>query len=207
MARKNPHIEEASYQHPAYYDRSAVRLVVYLFRRPNDKNNATKYSTWTTVPKERRLGDARSFIRAADHRTRELWQDAKQRSKKLSKNKARWCTSFVNIVLSPSNRERRLSDEDFKLLAGPWIRDPEGQEFPHVGAIHRESGAKVHLHLGIVRDKFSREELTILKAETDGLAMSLQREHEHEHEYERQLQIGPETQTIEREEISYGLEL
>ena len=84
MARKNPHIEEASYQHPAYYDRSAVRLVVYLFRRPNDKNNATKYSSWTTVPKERRLGDARSFIREADHRTRELWQDAKQRSKRSS---------------------------------------------------------------------------------------------------------------------------
>ena len=202
VVRKNPHVEKASYQHPASYDRSAVRYVAYLFRRPLDKNNATKYSTWTTVPKERRLGDAKSFIRAANVRTRELWQDAKQRKKKLSKNKARWCTSFVNVVLSPANRER-LSDEDFKRLAELWIRDPEGQDIPHVGAIHREGGGKAHLHLGIVRDKWSREELSLLKLETDGLAMSLEREHEHEHEHQRQLEIEPE---IEREEISYELE-
>lgn len=203
MGRKNPHVEGVSYQHPAGYDRSAVRLVVYLFRRPNDKKNATRQSTWTTVPKERRLGDAKTFIRAANTRTHELRKDSTNRSKKLSKNKARWCTSYLNVVLSPANRGR-LSDEDFRELAEPWIRDENGEQLPHVGVIHREGKGKAHLHLGIVRDRFSKAELKALKQETDGLAMSFDLEHEHEHEYERELELERE---IEREEISYDLEL
>ena len=71
MARSNPHVEDVSYQHPAGYDRAAVRLVVYLFRRPDDKKNANKDSAWATVPKGRRLGDARAFVRAANERTRD----------------------------------------------------------------------------------------------------------------------------------------
>lgn len=208
MGHRNPHIEEVSYQHPAGYDRSAVRYVVYLFRRPDNKNNATKDSAWTTVSGERRLGDAKSFIRAANERTREIREDASQRGKNLGKNKAPWCTSFVNVVLSPANREQ-LSDEDFKQLAEPWIRDSEGREHPHVGAVHREGKGKAHIHLAIVRDKFSRNELKDLKKETDGLAMSFEREHKHEHEHERELEMEPEIEreAMEREEISYGLEL
>ena len=208
MGRRNPHIEDVSYQHPAGYDRSAVRYVVYLFRRPDNKSNATKDSSWTTVSGERRLGDAKAFIRAANGRTREIREDASQRGKNLGKNKASWCTSFVNVVLSPANREQ-LSDEDFKQLAEPWIRDVDGRELPHAGAVHREGEGKAHLHLAIVRDKFSREELKDLKRETDGLAMGFEREQErehereHEHEHERELEI----EGLEREEISYGLEL
>jgi hypothetical protein len=194
VGRKNPHVEKASYQHPAGYDRSAVRYIVYLFRRPDDKGHATKNSTWTTVSRERRLGDAKTFIRAADGRTRELWKDARERDKNLSKNKAPWCTSFVNVVLSPANRER-LSDEDFKQLADPWTKDSEGRELPHVGAVHREGGGRAHLHLAVVRDKFSREELRILKQQTDGLAMGFELELEHERE-----------PAFEREDVSYGLE-
>lgn len=192
MALKNPHVQDVGYQHPAGYDRGAVRLVVYLFQRPNDKKNATKDSTWTTVSGERRLGDAKTFIRVANGRTRELWKDAQERGKRLSKNKAPWCTSFVNVVLSPANRER-LSDEDFKQLAEPWIKDSEGRELPHVGAIHREGDGKAHLHLGIVRDKFSRDELKGLKQKTDALAMGLE--------------LGREELAIDREELSNGLEL
>ena len=210
MGRRNPHIEEVSYQHPAGYDRSAVRYLVYLFRRPNDKSNATSNSTWTTVSGERRLGDAKAFIRAANERTREIREEARQRDKQLGKNKAWWCTSFVNVVLSPANRDQ-LSDEDFKQLAEPWIRDSEGRELPHVGAVHREGERKAHIHLAIVRDKFSRDELKDLKQETDGLAMSFEHEHEYERgrQLERELKMEPEIERkgIEREEISYELEL
>lgn len=191
MALSNPHVEDVSYQHPAGYDRAAVRLVVYLFRRPDDKKKAVRDSNWATIPKERRLGDAGAFIRAANARTRAIREDAARRGKDLSRNKTRWCTSFVNAVLSPANREG-LSDEDFARLAGPWITGLDGEELPHVGAIHREEEGKAHLHLGIVRDKFTREELQNLKDRTDGLAMGLERER---------------TLHIESEELSYGLEL
>ena len=97
----------------------------------------------------------------------------------------------MNVVLSPANRER-LSDDDFARLARPWIEGPDGEELPHVGAVHREGAGKAHLHLGIVRDKFSAEELRDLKDRTDGLAMGLERER---------------TLHIDREELSYGLEL
>jgi hypothetical protein len=151
---ENPNVWDASYQHPARYDRSAVRLVVYLFRRPDEKKDAgSDSSSWSTVPKERRLGDARALIRAANARTRELQEDAANRGKDLAKNKARWCASFVHLVMSPSSRAK-LSDEAFRRLAEPWVKDAEGRTLPHVGAVHREGGG--HLHLAIVRDKFSR---------------------------------------------------
>jgi hypothetical protein len=191
VALRNPHVQDVGYQHPAGYDRGAVRLVVYLFRRPDDKKNATRGSVWATVPEGRRLGDAGAFIRAANARTRGLREDARGRGKDLSKNKARWCTSFVNVVLSPANRER-LSDGDFARLAAPWVRDADGRELPHVGAIHREGNGKAHLHLGIVRDKFSKDELKGLKQETDALATGLELERDE--------------LAIDREELSDGLE-
>jgi hypothetical protein len=198
---ENPNVWDASYQHPASYDRSAVRLVVYLFRRRDDKQNASSGSSWSTVPKERRLGDARAFIRAANARTRKLRKDAESRGKDLAKNKARWCASFVHLVMSPSNRAE-LSDEDFRRLAEPWVKDAEGRELPHVGAVHREGGG--HLHLAVVRDKFSRDELEALKERTDELAMSLERKLERK--LERELAREGAAQ-MEREELSYGLEL
>ena len=199
MGLEDPNVWDASYQHPAGYDRSAVRLVVYLFRRPDDKQNAGSGSSWSTVPKERRLGDARAFIRAANARTRELREDAERRGKSLFKNRADWCTSFVHLVMSPSNRAK-LSDEDFRRLAEPWVRDSGGQMLPHVGAVHREGGG--HLHLAIVRGKFSREELGALKERTDGLAMSLERKLEKEREL-----AWEGAAEMKREEMSHGLEL
>jgi hypothetical protein len=196
---ENPNVWDASYQHPAGYDRSAVRLVVYLFRRPGDEQSAGSGSSWSTVPKERRLGDARAFIKAANARTRELREDAKRRGKDLSRNKARWCASFVHLVMSPANRAE-LSDEDFRRLAEPWVRDAEGRELPHVGAVHREGGG--HLHLAVVRDKFSRDELEALKERTDGLAMGLEQKLEQERELARE-----GAAEMEREELSHGLEL
>jgi hypothetical protein len=198
---ENPNVWDASYQHPAHYDRSAVRLAVYLFRRPDDKQNAGSGSSWSTVPKERRLGDVRAFIRAANARTKEIREDAERRGKDLSRNKAHWCTSFVHLVMSPAGRAK-LSDEDFRRLAEPWVRDAEGRALPHVGAVHREGGG--HLHLAIVRDKFSRVELEALKERTDGLAMSLRLEQKLEQERELAREGAAE---MEREEMSYGLEL
>jgi hypothetical protein len=198
---ENPNVWDASYQHPAHYDRSAVRLVVYLFRRPDDKQSAGSGSSWATIPKERRLGDARAFIRAANARTKSIREDAERRGKDLSKNKARWCTSFVHLVMSPANRAK-LSDEDFRRLAEPWVRDAEGRALPHVGAVHSEGGG--HLHLAIVRDKFSRDELEALKERTDGLAMSLGLEQKLEQERELAREGVAE---MDREEMSYGLEL
>lgn len=172
MGQQNPNVWDASYQHPASYDRSAVRLVVYMWRRPDDKRNAHTGSRWTTVPRERRLGDARSFIRAANDRTREIREDAEARGKDLARNKAPWCCSFVHLVLSPSNRAE-LPDEALRRLTDPWIRDAEGIALPHVGAVHREGGG--HLHLAIARDKFAKDELRALKGRADGLAVALGR--------------------------------
>jgi hypothetical protein len=198
---ENPNVWDASYQHPAGYDRSAVRLVGYLFRRPDDKQSTGSGSSWSTVPKQRRLGDVRAFIRAANARTKEIREDAERRGKDLARNKARWCTSFVHLVMSPSNRAG-LSDEDFRRLAELWVRDSGGQTLPHVGAVHREGGG--HLHLAIVRDKFSREELEALKERTDGLVMSLGLEQKLEQERELAQEGAAE---MSREELSYGLEL
>jgi hypothetical protein len=200
---ENPHIEEVSYQHPAGYDGSAVRLVVYLFRRPDDRKNAGVGSRWSTVPRERRFGDARAFIRAANARTREIREDAERRGKDLSRNKARWCTSFVNVVLSPSNRAG-LSDGDFGKLLEPWVRDADGRELPFVAAIHREEPGRAHLHASIVRDKFGSGELKVLKERTDGLAISLGLQQELEREQE--LALGGVVE-MSREELSDGLEL
>ena len=172
MALKNPSVWDASYQHPASYDRSAVRLVVYMWRRPDNKQNAHSGSRWTTVPRDRRLGAAKCFIRAANDRTREIREDAEKRGKDLSKNKAAWCCSYVHLVLSPSNRAE-LPDEALLRLADPWVRDAEGRAMPHVGAVHREGGG--HLHLAVVRDKFAKDELRALKGRADGLAMALGR--------------------------------
>lgn len=181
MTLENPSVWDASYQHPAYYDRSAMRLVVYMWRRPNDKANATAASRWTTVPERRRLGDAREFVTAANSRTRELREDARARGKILAKNKALWACSFVHLLLSPANR-RELSDADLRQLAAPWIRGAEGRTLPHVGAVHREGGG--HLHLAVVRDKFAKAELAALKRHSEGLAMDLglRRERRLEHQ-------------------------
>jgi hypothetical protein len=126
MGLENPNVWDASYQHPAHYDRSAVRLVVYLFRRPDDKQNAGSGSSWGTVPKQRRLGDARAFIRAANARTREIREDAERRGKDLAKNKARWCTSFVHLVgepVQPSRALRRGLSAASRAL-GPGLKRP-----------------------------------------------------------------------------------
>ena len=193
---KNPHIWSATYQHPATYDRSAVRLVVYMWRRPYDKRRVQAGSQWSTVPKERRLGDTRAFVRAADGRTREIRDDAKRRGKDLSKNKAAWCCSFVHLVLSPANRAE-LSDEHLLGLADPWIRDTEGGAMPYVGAVHREGGG--HLHLAVARDKFSKVELRVLKKRADGLAMALGRTLDWEG-------LGLKQEAPRRREASLGLE-
>ena len=177
MGLENPNVWDASYQHPASYDRSAVRLVVYMWRRPDDRRRPHAGSRWHTVPKERRLGDARAFIRAANDRTREIREDAEKRGKDLSRIKAPWCCSFVHLVLSPANRAE-LPDEALLRLAGPWVRDAEGRAVPHVGAVHREGGG--HLHLAVVRDKFAKGELRALKGRADGLAMALGRTLERE---------------------------
>ena len=172
MGLENPNVWDVSYQHPASYDRSAVRLVIYMWRRPDDKRHPHAGSRWVTLPGERRLGDARSFIRAANGRTHEIREDAEARGKDLSRNKAAWCCSFTHLVLSPSNRAE-LPDEALLRLADPWVRDADGRVLPHVGAVHREGGG--HLHLAVVRDKFSKDELRVLKARADGLAMALGR--------------------------------
>jgi hypothetical protein len=147
-----------------------------------------------TVPKEQVFGDAETFKRAANERTRESRQDAERRGKDLSRNKARWCVSYLHVVLSPANRAA-LTDEDFGRLLMPWIRDAAGRELPYFAVVHREEPGREHLHLALVRDKFEAGELRTLKDHTDALAMSLEMENELEQE------------TLQMEEREYGLEL
>lgn len=207
MAQENPHIQEVSYQHPHSYDYSAARLVRYLSRRPLDRGNPGPESQWATVPEERTFGDAEAFKAAANARTKEIREDAQRRGKDLSKNKARWCVSYLHVVLSPANRAE-LSDEDFGELLRPWVSDGGGGEVPYFAAIHREEPGREHLHVALARGKFEADELRSLKDRTDALAMSFEREIEQtpERDNEQSMERTME-RTTEREELAHGLEL
>ena len=176
MVREVPHVVELSYCHPCDYygGRNAGSAVRYLVRRPASKSDPAA-GGWRSIPPRMRLGDARRFAEAADTRTKELWNRARRRGKRLGKIKASWCTSYVHILVSPKNRGG-LTVEDFRHLAGPWTLDGNGDVLPHFGAVHTDGRRGPHLHLLVVRDRPSKGELAALKARTGALALRLERE-------------------------------
>lgn len=197
MARQNPHIENASYVHPKdYYDgRDAAAVIRYLVRRPDDKRNPAGGS-WRSIPRSHRIGNANAFKTAAKERTRTIWDDAKRRGKTLERNKAYWCTSYLHLLISPSNRDD-LSLADLKALARLWTTDADGEPVPHFGAVHTDGRRGAHLHLVLARDKLEASELRELKAKTDGMALRLGRERS----MERELELTAERErSMDREE-------
>lgn len=198
MSRRNPHVEALSYCHPVdyYRGRDAGAAIRYLVRRPASKSNPAA-GGWHSLPHEMRVGNAELFKAAAEVRTKALWGDARRRGKRLWKNKAFWCTSYVHLLISPQNREE-LSVEDFRYLARPWIVDGNGEELPHFGAIHVDGRRGPHLHLLIVRDKISARELRDLKARTGTLAIRLERG--------RVPERVPERERTPERSIEYGRE-
>lgn len=191
-----------TYCHPCDYygGRNAGAAVRYLVRRPASKADPAA-GGWYSIPPRMRLGDARRFAEAADTRTKELWDYARRRGKKLRKIKAPWCASYVHVLVSPKNREG-LSVEDFRDLARPWALDGNGDVVPHFGAIHADGRRGPHLHLLVVRDRPSKGELAALKARTGALALRLERERAPERipERERTPERTPERENgMERE--------
>lgn len=198
MPQRNPHVESLSYCHPRdyYRGRDAGAAIRYLVRRPASKANPAA-GGWHSVPQGLRLGDAKRFKEAADLRTKGLWEDARRRGKRIQKNKAPWCVSYLHLLLSPKNREE-LSVEDFRELARPWLVDGNGEELPHFGAIHVDGLRGPHLHLLVVRDKLEPGELGRLKASTGALALRLERERLPERERAQERERAREYE-IERE--------
>jgi hypothetical protein len=192
VVRIEPHIEGLSYCHPRdyYRGRDAGSAIRYLVRRPASKADPAA-GGWRSVSEELRLGDAKRFKEAADLRTRELWEDARRRGKRLSKNKAPWCVSYLHLVLSPRNREE-LSVDDFKEIAKPWVVDGNGEEVPHFGAIHTDGRHGPHAHVLVVRDKLKPRELGRLKARTRTLATLVERDRVPRRERTREREIERE---------------
>jgi len=74
-----------------------------------------------------------------------------------------------------------MTDEDFRHVSREWTHDGEGGEYPHVGAVHRDSGSEGrgeghdHMHLLIARDKFSKDELAERKERSEELVRDIDR--------------------------------
>ncbi len=83
-------------------------------------------------------------------------------------------------MISPESGGR-ISDEDFRRIAREWTHDESDGEYPHVGAVHRDSGSegrgegRDHMHLLIARDKFGRDELKERKEISEELVRDIER--------------------------------
>ena len=112
--------------------------------------------------------------------TRILTETAEGEGKDLSRDRSPSDAQYVHVVISPENGGR-ISDEDFRKLAREWTHDGSGGEYPHVGAVHRDSRSEGrgeghdHMHLLIARDKLSKDELKERKERSEELVRDIER--------------------------------
>jgi len=123
------------------------------------------------------VGDKERFIEEANRRRDERRERAEKEGKDLSKDRSPGAAQYVHVVISPENGER-MRDEDFHRIAREWTYDEAGgEEYAHVGAVHRNSRGEGHdhMHLLIARDKFSRDELGDRKERSEALVRDIER--------------------------------
>lgn len=189
----SPNVYNVSYTHAAGSDGSAARGARYITRRPElsreereEGIEPTRQSEWRDIG---HTGDKERFIEEANRRRGEKRERAEESGKDLSKDKSPGSAQYLHVVISPEN-SGRMSDEDFKEIAKEWTRDEAGREYPHVGAIHRDSVERGgeghdHMHLMIARDKFSKGELTERKEASEEVVRDIERARGIEREPER----------------------
>ena len=176
----SPNVYNASYTHAAGSSQSAARGARYITRRPEEREEGkepTRESTWREIE---HTGDKERFVEEANRRRDDKRERAEEEGKDLARDRSPGAAQYVHVVISPENGGR-ISDEDFRKIAREWTHDGSGGEYPHVGAIHRDSGSEGrgeghdHMHLLIARDKFSRDELAERKERSEELVRDIER--------------------------------
>ena len=180
----SPNVYNVSYTHAAGSSGSAARGARYITRRPDlsreereEGKEPTRESQWREIE---HLGDKQRFVEEANRRRDEKRERAEESGKDLTRDKSPGAAQYVHVVVSPENAGR-MSDEDFKEIAREWTHDESGREYPHVGAVHRDSGSRGwgeghdHLHLLIARDKFSKGELEDHKERSEEVVRDIER--------------------------------
>ena len=140
-----------------------------------------------------------------------LTETAEGEVKDLSRDRSPSAAQYVHVVISPENGGR-ISDEDFRKIAREWTHDGSGGEYPHVGAVHRDSGSEGrgeghdHMHLLIARDKLSKDELKERKERSEELVRDIERfrgierDTGRESEREREAERGDEARGVRQQE-------
>jgi len=176
----SPNVYNVSYTHAAGNSGSASRGARYITRRPVEREEGkepTRESTWREIE---HTGDKERFVEEANRRRDEKRENAREGGKDLSKDRSPSAAQYVHVVISPENGGR-ISEEDFRKIAREWTHDGSGGEYPHVGAVHRDSGSEGrgeghdHMHLLIARDKLSKDELTERKEISEELVRDIER--------------------------------
>jgi hypothetical protein len=178
----SPNVYNVSYTHASGNSQSASRGARYITRRPEEREEdkePTRESTWREIE---HTGDKECFVEEANRRRDDKRERAEEGGKDLSKDRSPGAAQYVHVVVSPQNGGR-LTDEDFRSISREWTHDGEGGEYPHVGAVHRDSGSEGrgeghdhdHMHLLIARDKFSRDELKERKERSEELVRDIER--------------------------------
>lgn len=180
----SPNVYNVSYTHAAGGSQSAARGARYITRRPDmsrenreEDKAPTRENEWREIAY---AGDKERFVEAANHRRDKKRERAENEGKDLSKDRSPRAAQYVHVVISPENGGR-MSDGDFGEIAREWTHDEAGREYPHVGAVHRDSGSEGrgeghdHMHLLIARDKLSRQELAERKERSQEVVRDIER--------------------------------
>ncbi|MGI9049845.1 MAG: relaxase/mobilization nuclease domain-containing protein [Rubrobacteraceae bacterium] len=172
-----PNVFNVSYTHAAGSDQSAGRGARYITRRPDlsredreEGREPTRESEWREIE---HVGDRKRFVEEANRRRDEKRERAERDGKELSHDRSSGAAQYMHVVISPENSER-MTDEDFKSIAREWMHDEAGKEYPHIGAVHRDSSHD-HMHLLIARGKFGRQELEDCKDRSEEVVREIER--------------------------------
>jgi hypothetical protein len=176
----SPNVYNVSYTHAAGSSQSASRGARYVTRRPEEREEGKEPSRESEWREIEHTGDKEIFVEEANRRRDEKREKAREGGKDLARDRSPGAAQYVHVVISPENGER-LTDRDFRHIAREWTHDGSGGEYPHVGAVHRDSGSEGqgdghdHMHLLIARDKFSRDELAERKEISESLVRDIER--------------------------------
>lgn len=169
----SPNILKARYTGPKSRGESAARLARYIEDRKvpeQDREHGREQAREPDGPeqdeerneerdryeKATTFGDRGAFVEAARERAEEGRR-----------------SSYVHLVVSP-DRGEDFEDRDFEKLLPDLVRDRQGNDCEYFAAVHRDSDHP-HMHVGVVRDKYQKQELENLKEGTEGRIRSVER--------------------------------